>query len=325
MNLNRVDLNLFVVFDAIYTEGGITRASRQLNLSQPAISHALGRLRELFGDPLFERHGRAMVPTPLARGLIEPVRRSLRGLELTLNEAARFEPFVAERQFTLSVRDVLEATLLAPLMSGLATEAPRAVVQTVRLNRRDLEAELGSGKVDLAIDALLPLSGQLQRERLAADPLVVLVRRDHPLVGDHLDLEAYLARDHILVSSRRSGQGLEDVELARIGRERRLRLRCQHYFAACRVVSQTDLVLTMPQRYALLANRAFDNRILPFPLSLPTLDAWLYWHRSVDREPANLWLRRLIRRTFGGDSAEATPAVEPAMRMPGSASRRRVR
>ena len=98
-----------------------------------------------------------------------------------------------------------------------------------------------------------------------------------------------------LVSSRRSGPGLEDVELNRQGLKRRIRLRCQHYFAACRVVSETDLLLTMPERYARIANRQYGNQIQDFPMEMPSMDAYLYWHASVDNDPANRWLRdRLI-------------------------------
>lgn len=298
MNLNRIDLNLFVVLDTIYTEGGITKASRKLNLTQPAISHALGRLRDMFGDPLFERDGRAMVPTPLARSLIEPVRRSLRGLEITLNEVARFDPATTERRFTLSVRDVLEATLLPVLMRRITDSAPLIDVATVRVDRRELEAELASGTIDAAIDMLLPLSDNIRRVRIAADPLVVIARADHPAIGDGIDIETYLKQDHILVSSRRSGLGLEDVELSRLGVQRRVRLRCQHYFAACRVVSLTDLVLTMPESYARIANRQYNNQILPFPLPVPMLDAYLYWHANVEQEPANRWLREQLIQAF---------------------------
>ena len=300
MNLNRIDLNLFVVLDAIYTEGGITRASRKLNLTQPAISHALGRLREMFGDPLFERDGRSMVPTPMARSLIEPVRRSLRGLELTMNEVSRFDPALTERRFTLSVRDVLEATLLPVLMRRVTETAPLIGINPVRVDRRDLAAELAAGTVDAAIDMLLPLSGDIRRMRIAVDPLVVIVRHDHPAVGDgmDIDMDSYLRQEHILVSSRRSGPGLEDIELHRLGVERRVRLRCQHYFAACRVVSLTDLVLTMPESYARIANRQYGNQILPFPLSVPMLDAYLYWHASVEQEPANRWLREQLVQSF---------------------------
>jgi DNA-binding transcriptional LysR family regulator len=130
------------------------------------------------------------------------------------------------------------------------------------------------------------------------DQHVVVARRSHPAVRRGLTLATYLKQHHVLVSSRRSGPGLEDVELSRQGLSRRIRLRCQHYFAACRVVSQTDLVLTMPGSYARIANRQFGNRILPLPFAMPPLDAYLYWHANVDREPANRWLRERLAVAF---------------------------
>jgi len=299
MHLNRVDLNLLVVLDAIYTEGGITKAARKLHLSQPAISHALSRLREMFGDPLFERQGQAMAPTPLARGIIEPVRRSLRNLEITLNQVARFDPATAQVKFTVAVRDVLEATLLPSLMERVAALAPHIEVAAVRADRRELESELAMGTLDAAIDVLLlPLSEYIRHTPIAVDPLVVVARKDHPAVGKGLDLPTYLAQDHILASSRRAGPGLEDMELGRQGLQRRIRLRCQHYFAACSVVSRTDLILTMPETYARIASQQFANQILPFPLAMPTLDAHLYWHANVEEEPANKWLRERVMEVF---------------------------
>ena len=142
MQLDRIDLNLFVVLDAIFTEGGITRASDKLHLTQPAVSHALNRLRRLFDDALFVREGRRLVPTPRARALIEPVRAALRGLEVTLSESQAFDAARSTRRFTLGVRDVLEARLLPPLLRALAVEAPGVDIAAVRADRRELEAEL---------------------------------------------------------------------------------------------------------------------------------------------------------------------------------------
>ena len=299
MHISRVDLNLFVVLDAIFTEGGITKASQKLHLTQPAVSHALGRLRELFDDPLFLREGRAMVPTPLARSLIEPVRRSLRELEVTLNELERFDPATTQKRFTVAVRDVLESTLLPPLMQRVTATAPQIDIAAIRVDRRQLESELAMGALDAAIDVLLPLSSKIQRTRIALDPIVVVVRKSHPRIKGRFDLETYIKQEHVLVSSRRSGPGLEDIELSRLGLQRRVRLRCQHYFAACQVVSQTDLVLTMPERHARITNQPFGNQILPFPVETSQLDAYLYWHANVDNEPASRWLRAQLMAAFG--------------------------
>jgi DNA-binding transcriptional LysR family regulator len=298
MHLAKVDLNLFVVFDTIYTEGGITRASRRLNLSQPAISHALGRLRAMFDDPLFVRYGHAMMPTPLARRLVEPIRRALRGLEVTLSKAESFEAATAAKRFTVGMRDVVESVVLPRLMRIIAATAPSIDINVVRAERRELERELSVGTLDAAIDILLPLPEEIRRERLGQEWMTVVVRRRHPRVRSKLDLDTYLAQEHILVSSRRRGLSAEDFELGRHNLRRRVRLRCQSYFAACRVVSETDLLLTMPRRYASLINAQFGNRLLPFPLEVPAYDTYVYWHTNASADPANVWLRQQLFRTW---------------------------
>jgi DNA-binding transcriptional LysR family regulator len=300
VHLSRIDLNLFVVFDAIYTEGGITRASKRLSLTQPALSHALGRLRELFEDPLFLRQGKAMIPTPMARVMIDPVRQSLQGFETTLKRADRFDPATARKHFTVGMRDVRELTALPNLLRNVTRAAPFVDVAIVRAERKQLETELAAGTLDAAIDVRLALSDEVRRQLINAERLVVVARPRHPTIKRELDLETYLSQEHILVSSRRRGFGVEDYELSRHGLKRRIRLRCQHYFAACRVVSETDLILTMAERYARIVNRLFRNRVLPFPLEVPDYDAYLYWHVNADADPANRWLRKLLMEAFRG-------------------------
>jgi DNA-binding transcriptional LysR family regulator len=294
MHLSRIDLNLFIVFDTVYTEGGITRASQRLSLTQPAISHALGRLRELFGDPLFIRQGRSMVPTPLARQMIDPVRESLHGLEATLKRIDRFDPATARKHFTIGMRDVRELTMLPSLLRSVTRAAPSIDISVVRAERKQLETELAMGRLDVAIDVRLALSEEVRRQLINAERLVVVARQRHPGVKAALDLDTYLSQEHILVSSRRRGFSIEDYELSRQGLSRRIRLRCQHYFAACRVVSETNLILTMAERYARIVNPLFRNRILPFPLEVPDYDGYLYWHANADADPANQWLRKQL-------------------------------
>ena len=298
VHLSRIDLNLFVVFDAIYTEGGITRASKRLSLTQPAISHALGRLRELCDDPLFVRQGKAMIPTPLARAMIDPVRQSLQGFEATLKRVDRFDPATARKHFTVCMRDVRELTVLPNLLRTVTREAPFVDISVVRAERKQLEAELAAGTLDAAIDVRLALSDEVRRQLIDTERLVVVARPRHPTVNGKLDLETYLSQEHILVSSRRRGFGVEDYELSRHGLKRRIRLRCQHYFAACRVVSETDLILTMAERYARIVNRVFRNRVVPFPLEVPDYDAYLYWHVNADADPANRWFRKQLMGAF---------------------------
>ncbi|GGX22903.1 LysR family transcriptional regulator [Undibacterium macrobrachii] len=298
MHLSRTDLNLFVVLDAIYSQGSITRASQVLNLSQPALSHALARLRTMFDDPLFVRQGAAMVPTSFTRGIITQVRQGLQLFEASLQTDQSFHPAQTQRRFHLGLRDVFEATILPPLVQKISEQAPGITIASVRVDRREIETALSSGDLDMVLEVPIPLSNQIRQQRVSRDRLIVLSRKGHPQMpkkkNQVLDLDIYLQQAHVLVSSRRQGVGLEDFELNREGLRRQISLRCQHYFAACRVVSETDLLLTMPEQYASIANAQFMNRIDPFPLATQPIDAHLYWHSSADNDPANSWLREQL-------------------------------
>jgi len=297
-HIRRLDLNLLQVLEAIHDEGGVTRAAERLNLSQSAISHSLARLRLLFDDPLFARDGRRLVATPLTRGLIGPLRQGLQSLDQLVTGAGRFDPARAEAQYTISLRDPTETLMLPSIMRRIARSAPGVDLRTVQVRRRNLEASLANGSVDLAIDIALPLSEGVRRQRLVADRMVVVARRAHPHVARGLTLKAYLAQDHVLVTSRRKGPGLEDVELSARGLKRHVRLRCRNYLAALRAVAQTDLVLTMAERYADALTAGLPTRILPLPFRMPTLDLYLYWHASVHDDAANRWLRGLVAGAF---------------------------
>ncbi|MGB7599744.1 MAG: LysR family transcriptional regulator [Candidatus Sulfotelmatobacter sp.] len=301
MHLSQVDLNLFVVLEAIYREGNITRAGQQLNLTQPAISHALKRLRDLLHDPLFVRRGAHMMPTPFTRNMIEEVRQALQILEMNLGQSHRFDPEHARRNFHLSLWEYLETLILPPLLGRLAHAAPGMSITTSRVKRRDLETELASGSLDLAIEIPMTTSDRIRQKWLLNEPYVVMARREHPAIAGKLDLNTYLKQRHIQVSSRRQGPSLIDVELSRRGLRRQVFLRSQHTFAACVVVSRTDMLLTLPERHAQLLNLRLENKGLMnqmhlFPLHAPRLEAHLYWHESVENDAANRWLREEIEK-----------------------------
>jgi DNA-binding transcriptional LysR family regulator len=317
VHLSQVDLNLFVVLEAIYREGNITRAGQQLNLTQPAISHALKRLRDLLQDPLFVRQGAHMMPTPFTRNIIEPVRQALQILEANLGQSHNFIPEHTRRSFHLSLWEYLEALILPPLLSHLSHASPGMSITTSRVKRRDLETELASGSVDLAIEIPMTISDRIRQKWLLNEPFVVIARQGHPAIEDTLDLDTYLSQRHIQVSSRRQGPSLIDIELSRRGLRRQVFLRTQHNFTACMVVSKTDMLLTLPERHARLLNAGLQNtgslntgslntgslnQVHPFPLHAPRLEAHLYWHESVENDPANRWLREQI---------ESVLALEP--------------
>ena len=294
MQLSRIDLNLFTVFDAIYREGGITAAAKRLHLSQPAISHALARLRELLDDPLFERRGNDMVPTPTARALAATIASSLSSIEDTINRAGHFDPATSQRRFTIAVRDSHERSFLPALVAELGREAPGLDVAVVRIERSNLEEDLLSGELDVAVDVALSTSADVRRERLGTESLVVLARQGHPSIGGTLERETYFAMEHVLVTGRRHGGGFEDIALNRLGLSRRVRVRCQQYAAAAEVVSQSDMLATLPRMQATLANRRTNNQVLPFPVDIPQMEHFLYWHANVDGDKANRWFRERV-------------------------------
>lgn len=301
MHISKLDLNLLVVFDAIYTERGITAASRKLNLTQPAVSHALARLRGTLGDPLFVRAGPVMAPTALARSLIDPVRGALRDLEIALNRAGESDPALMARRFNVGLRGSLELTILPPLMRRIAVHAPRVDIATSHVERRRIEADLASGALDVAIDVpLLPLGESIRHQLVMTDRLVVLSRPGHPAVRrGRIDLQTYLQQAHIVVTTRRHAAAFEDFELSRLGLRRHVRLHAQHYTSACEIVAGSDFMLTMLERYANVANRGIGNQMVPLPLAMPPIPFHLYWHDTSDNDSANRWLRTQLLQIGG--------------------------
>lgn len=294
MQLAQVDLNLFTIFDAIYRERGITAAARRLHLSQPAVSHALARLRDLLEDPLFERHGNEMVPTPRARDLAGTVSQALGDLTKLLHPTTHFDPAACQRTFVIAMRESHEATLLPKLIQALDSHAPHAGVSLVRLERRDLEEDLQTGEVDVAIDMSLPLSTDVQRQQLRAEPLVVLARAEHPAVRGKLDLPTYLSSQHVLVTGRRRGTGFEDAALQRLNLTRQIRVRCRLHAAANEVVARSELLATMVRSQAEQVNRHTANQVLEFPVEVPAMELFMYWHTSVAEDPAHAWFKQLV-------------------------------
>jgi len=317
VHLSQVDLNLFVVLEAIYREGNITRAGQQLNLTQPAISHALKRLRDLLQDPLFVRQGAHMVPTPFTRNMIDQVRQALQILETNLTQSRNFVPEDTRRNFNLSLWEYSEALILPSLLRRLKDASPGMSITTSRIKRRDLETELASGSVDLAIEIPITVSDRIRHKWLLNEAFVVVARRSHPAFKneDKLDLDTYLVQRHIQVSSRRQGPSLIDIELSRRGLRRQVFLRSQHNHTACLVVSNTDMLLTLPERHAQLLNTNSASAgplysVYPFPLPAPRLEAHLYWHESVENDPANRWLREEIERVLAPKARAAGKAAK---------------
>ena len=290
----KIDLNLFIVFDAIYREGSITSAAMTLNLSQPAVSHALARLRDNFSDPLFIRQGNKMQPTAVAKNVISDVQEALHQLQVTLVQSKQFDAKLSKKHCAISLHSSLEALYIPRLMSRLTEQAPKMTLACTRVRRSELENKLANGDIDLALDVLLPVSDNINHTQMAQDELVVVCKANSNIENTPLTLTSYLSKNHVLVSSRFSGQGIEDFELGRLGLQRKVALRCQHFFSACRIVANNNMLLTLPKTAAIMFSKVLPLDIHPLPVALPNIDVHLYWHENVDKEPANKWLRNKI-------------------------------
>lgn len=297
----KIDLNLFVVFEAIYCEGNISKAASALNLSQPAVSHSLAKLRDHFDDKLFIRQGNQMRPTALAKNVIGDVREALHQLQTSLYQSQNFEPSTSRKVCTLSMHSSLEASYLPHFATQLMTESPHMNFTSKRVRRSELENKLASGDIDVAIDILLPVSNNVKHQQLTKDKLVIVARKNHPIFTGKLDLQRYLSQTHVVASARTSGPSIEDFELGRLGVQRKVGLRCQHLMSACRVIINNDMLLTLPENSAKMYRALLPIGIAPMPIDLPPLDVHLYWHSNVDKDPANTWLRNkiLLSNTLG--------------------------
>jgi DNA-binding transcriptional LysR family regulator len=293
----QLDLNLLVALDALLVEGNVTRAAERLGLSQPAMSHALNRLRVLLDDPILVRTPRGMVPTPRAEELAPAIHAALDDIDRALRGRPPFDPSTARRAFTIAAVDLSELTILPPLLARIAEDAPGIDLLVRPLRLDTIEEELESGLVDVAF-VVLNADDDLGalRQRLFHESFVCVVRADHPTVGEALTIEEFVALDHALVGPRGRRGGFVDSELARLGLTRRVALMVPHFLVAPMVVAKSDLILTLPERIARAFAAILPLRIVPTPapLTLAGFDVSQIWHERQSLDPAHAWLRGLI-------------------------------
>jgi len=294
MQLSKIDLNLFIVFDVIYRERNLTKAAEVLHITQPAVSNSLSRLRKSFDDRLFIRQSGNMIPTPLAENIIERVRLALGKLESSLTEFDDFDPETSTKKFSIAMNDTSESYLLPLLMTYLEIYAPNMSVESYAVQRNDLTREFAAGQLDFALDVPLVNDPLLTNELLGQDRFVCVARKNHPQIHGSLSLEQYLSLPHIHISSRRKGQGYIDMHLNRIGLQRNIRLRVQHSRAAPPIASKTDMLLTIPETLS----HEHDLQVFDVPFELPKLDWHLYWPTNYTNDNAHKWMRKVIFGIF---------------------------
>jgi len=296
VNWRTLDLNLLVVFDAVAQARSATRTAAKLNMTQPAISHALARLRGALHDDLFVRTPDGMEPTPYAERLAGPVRAALEGLGTALDGAAAFDPATAGRGFVVALDNRSALVLAAPIAAAVAAEAPGIYLDLRPSGTLEVAERLDRAELDLALGSLAAPGERFSDLRLFENGFVALMRRGHPLAGGGaLSLAALGAVPHLDLSSTGEGTEFVDAELARHGLARRIALRAP-LLAAAAVLAQSEMVAIVVERTA----RAFAGiaplEVMDLPFSAPRLVTAMLWHRRLRDVPAHRWLRGLVLR-----------------------------
>jgi DNA-binding transcriptional LysR family regulator len=292
MRLTNFDLNLLVIFETVLRERNVTRAGERLGLSQPAMSHALNRLRWMLKDQLFIRAPEGMMPTPRAEQLAQPVRRALGELETAL-EPDDFQPGEAERRFTIAVNNYAAVVLAGPIAADCATLAPKVQLSLRPSGTLNLPDLLDRGELDVAVATLEPPADRFAARLLIEDRFVAVMRRGHPAARGKFDVKRFAALPHLVISS--SGEDLRfvDAALATEGCVRNITLEAP-YLSAGAILVQSDMVAVLGRQMAQAFRRAYAIEIRELPCPSPPVRSVMLWHRRFDGQPAHRWLRETI-------------------------------
>ena len=289
------DLQLLRCFEALLAERGVSRAAAKLGLSQPAMSHALARLRTLFDDPLLARGRGGMTPTGRALALEPQVREALSAAYRLVEKRTVFRPSESRHEFTVMTAEYVEYLLLPRLIARLREEAP-----FVRVTFRSAQPEralewLERGELDFRLGWWPESAPALRAKRLMRDPLVCVARRGHPLITGAVTDEQFMGIPHV-VQSERMGSARRAIDQAVLSRHRQLQVqfKVQDALALCNAVVHSDLIGTLPERFARALATKFPLQVLPIPMAIAEIRQAMYWHERTHNEPSHQWFRQLI-------------------------------
>lgn len=305
-----LDLQLLVVFDTLYGERHLSRTAQRLGMAQPTVSHALNRLRQITGDPLFVRTGRGMEPTPHAQRMVQPLREALATLRATLQARRRFDAGLDRRTFTLFLTDLGEAYFLPRLLAHVRQAAPGVSLRTLPMPDRQPQAALESGEVDLAIGHLPDMKGGYYQQRLFRERYVCIVRADHPLFEGPADPARLREARHAVVMPHGTSHNGVEQALTRLGLQDHIVLRAQNFLVLPAIVRQTDLVALIPRSAASALSLDGGLRQVASPIELPDFVVKQCWHERLHADAGHQWLRQQIAALFGEGSAAGARTVD---------------
>jgi DNA-binding transcriptional LysR family regulator len=299
MELSKVDLNLLVVFDAMFQTQSVTMAAELVGLSQSTMSYELAKLRQLFGDPLFVRMSTGMQPTPFAQQLAEPVRKVLDIVKSDVFKQFKFDPLKSKRVFTLCMTDIAELTFMPRILRILASDAPNVNIRTVIMDRASLERAMAGGEVDLAIGYFpdLKKAGFFQ-QRLFAHTFTGVVRKSHPRIGSSITLQQFIQESHAVVTPEGRSHEIVERMLEKKGYNRRILLTTPHFTSVPFIIAASDLIGIVPVGIAEAFMKFADLRTVELPFAMPSFDVKQHWHERFHADDENAWLRKKIAMEF---------------------------
>ena len=298
MDIRKTDLNLLLVFDAMHQHRHVTRAGEALGLSQPAMSAALGRLRTLFGDPLFVRSGTGMTATPRAEALAPSVRQVVQTIASDILQPTGFDPQTSQHAFTLLTPDIAEVNFLPRLLAELSHRAPQVQLRTTSMPRDSAATSLEGGHADLAIGYFPDLhkAGFFQ-QKLFATPHVCVLRKKHPEVGARMTMAQFMRLSHAVVRPNGREHVFEQF-LQQQGLVRPIAVELSHFMSLLPIVEGSDVVATVPLDLAEFFVRHGQVRYVDTPMKSPVIPVHMFWHQRFQKDPAHEWLRQVMHRLF---------------------------
>lgn len=303
MHFEQLDLNLLVALDALLTDRSITAAGVRVHLTQSAMSGALARLREFFGDELLTQVGRKMVPTPLGESLAEPVRQILLQVKVTINTKPGFDPTTSTRLFSVMMSDYVATVLMSDVLRQAEVEAPGVRFNVMSNDVGGPTEFLERADIDLLIMPREYLSEKHPHEDLFTDHYACVVWEGNELVGDRLTQEQYLEMGHVVLQFGRGRIPMQDEWfLTRLGVTRRIEVLAQNFNLLPQHVVGSKRIATTHRRLAEYYASYLPLRILAPPYELPSLTEAVQWHGLFDEDPGNRWLRSLLKQVTAGVS-----------------------
>ncbi|MGV2287566.1 LysR family transcriptional regulator [Trinickia sp. YCB016] len=292
------DLNLLRVFLAIWDLRSLTAAGDRLGLTQPAVSHALRRLRNLFEDPLFVRTPTGMVPTDAAYRLYPPLAQAFSMINEAVQQLAKFDPATAQRVFRVSMSDMSEFYFLPPLVAMLDREARGIRIEVANVPVESVSAAMRAGEIDLALGYVPGLDAGCMSQTLFLDEHVCVLRAGHPLRKAKPTREDLAALRYVYASTNATGHRMVEQWLDELNLKREVVLRLPHFVVAPEIVMHTDLAVIFPKSIAKRFNRGKAFRILPLPFSLPPIEIKVHSHTQFAADAGIAWLREAIHAMF---------------------------